>query len=71
MNAPTLLPDMTPYDYTLSPDAECVWIHIGAVSVLIRRDSGSVVVSAYQHGDDDEIGCIAVTNEVGCLSVAL
>ena len=61
MNTPTLLPDITPYDYTLAPDADCVWIHIGAVSVLIRKDNGVVVVSAYKQGEDDEAGCLSVS----------
>jgi hypothetical protein len=61
MNTPTLLPDMTPHDYTLSPEAGFAWIHIGSVSVLIRTDDGTVVVSAYKQGDDNESGCLSVS----------
>lgn len=61
MTTPTLLPDITAHDYTLAPDAECVWIHIGAVSLLIRRDSGAIVVSAYKQGEDDEAACFSVS----------
>lgn len=61
MNTTTLLPDLTPYDYTLAPNADCVWIHIGTVSVLIRTDDNTVVVSAYKQGADDEAGCLSVS----------
>lgn len=61
MIEPALTANITHHDYTLNPEAGFVWIHIGAVSVLINAADGAVVVSTYKQGEDDEQGCVVVS----------